>query len=361
MYGKYDVSASRSYNLRISSFHDELRLYDYAFPQELIANAPANPRDSAKLLVFDRETKKTDWATFADIGKFLPSNSVLVLNQTKVIPARLRVTKQTGGTVDILSLGTTAMGMSVLSNKKLTIGEYLKLDDQRGFTVVSHEPKKWLLKPDFPVDQLQEILEQHGTMPLPPYIKDSPLSESELREQYQTVFAKNPGSIAAPTASLHFTEELLKSLQESGITLAYVTLHVHLGTFASLTEEQWETGILHVESYSIDPDAVRLLESSKKEGKKIVAVGTTALRTLESASDRNGKITAPEGTTTLFIREGYDFKMVDGLITNFHVPKSSLLMLVSAFAGRETILDLYRKAIEKKFKLFSFGDGMLIL
>jgi S-adenosylmethionine:tRNA ribosyltransferase-isomerase len=205
------------------------------------------------------------------------------------------------------------------------------------------------------------VFAQQGTAPLPPYIKHTPLTREQLLTEYQSVFAKDPGSIAAPTASLHFTPELLASLQDRGIALAYTTLHVHLGTFAPLTEEQWQTGRLHQEEYHIDPQTIAVLEQAKRDGRPIIAVGTTVVRTLESATDDAGVITRSEADTSLFIREGYTFRMVSGLITNFHVPRSSLLMLVAALTGRETLLSLYKEAIEKRFRLFSFGDAMLIL
>ena len=344
------------------SFYDILALYDYQFPPELIAQAPANPRDSAKLLVCDRESGQVTDAVFRDIGKFLPADSVLVLNETKVVPAKLELTRATGGKVSALSLGVRSDGvMRALANRKLKMGEFLTMDGDRGFTVVSDQQKEWLLRPSFPITELTSMLERHGHMPLPPYIKHTPLSPEELRREYQTVFAHNPGSIAAPTASLHFTDELLSQLQQQGIHIIKVTLHVHLGTFAPLTEEQWAAGRLHTEEYIIDPHSISALQEAKKQGRKIIAVGTTVVRTLESASDENGIITRPSGTTDLFIKEGYRFKVVDALITNFHVPKSSLLMLVSAFAGRETIIDLYRHAIADRYRVFSFGDAMLIL
>ncbi|MDB4978455.1 MAG: S-adenosylmethionine/tRNA-ribosyltransferase-isomerase, S-adenosylmethionine:tRNA [Candidatus Peribacteria bacterium] len=340
---------------------DILRPFDFAFPPELIAQSPASPRDSARLVVFNRASKKTDWLTFDTIGNFLPPHSILVLNQTKVIPARLRLARSTGGKVDVLYLGIANDCIRVFANKKLRDNEVLQLNDCISFTVIGRNEKEWLIRPSCPLDELPSVLEEFGVMPLPPYIKHSPLTRDELKEEYQSVFAKEPGSIAAPTASLHFTKELLDQLQQSGIHIAYVTLHVHLGTFSPLTLEQWETGTLHAEYYSIDEENKKIIERAKSDGKKIIAVGTTAARTLESAADEAGKIARPSGTTQLFIRDGYTFRMVDGLITNFHVPQSSLLMLVSAFAGREEILTIYREAIERKFRLFSFGDAMLIV
>lgn len=342
------------------SFRDILRLYDYVLPPSRIAQAPVSPRDSAKLLVYHRTTAKVHWSTVRHLPEFLPRGSILVLNETKVIPARLHLRRSTGGRVAILILGIGKGRVRVLANKKLRPGEVLTLTKEITFTV-TEGTKSWLLEPSFPLRRLDSILQRAGSMPLPPYIKHTPLSERELRSRYQTVFARTAGSIAAPTASLHFTRSLLKKLERSGITIARITLHVHLGTFASLTEEQWKTGKLHPEFYSIDAKTARLLTRAKKSGVPIIAAGTTVARTLESASSTQGKITRPRGVTRLFIRGDYRFTFIDGLFTNFHVPRSSLLMLVGAFIGRERLLELYTKAIHKRFRFFSFGDAMLIV
>ncbi len=345
----------------MTTFENLLQRYDYAFPPGLIAQAPASPRDSARLLVHRRKTGETEEAVFRDIGRFLPPRSVLVLNETKVIPARLQLTRSTGGRIAALWLGTANGRIQVLANRRLRPGEFLRLQGDTGFTVDGPDGRGWLLTPSFPIARLHRLLDRHGDMPLPPYIKQSPLTRAELRREYQTVFAKEAGSVAAPTASLHFTRGLLAKLQKSGIRIVRVTLHVHLGTFAPLTEEQWKTGVLHSEEYRIPPVSARVLAAARAAGDPIIAVGTTVVRTLESASDEQGRIVRPSGNTNLFIQEGYRFRLVNGLITNFHVPKSSLLMLVSAFAGRDTVLELYQRAIAAKFRFFSFGDAMLIL
>ncbi len=345
----------------MSAFADDLRLYDYTFPQELIATAPAHPRESARLLVCRRASGETEESTFASLGDFLPANALIIFNRTKVIPARLSLTRADGAVAPALYLGTKNSLVRFLCGKRLVIGETLTAAPGNTFTVESKEGREWLLRPSFPLSDLADVLEKYGQVPLPPYIKESPLTEEERRREYQTVFAKESGSIAAPTASLHFSEELLADLEHRGITAAYVTLHVHLGTFSPLTEEQWATGALHTEEYVIPPETAALITAAKKEGRPVIAVGTTVVRTLESAADSSGSLTKLSGETSLFIREGYAFRIVDGLVTNFHVPRSSLLMLVSAFAGRENILQWYDEAIEKKFRLFSFGDGMLIL
>lgn len=345
-----------------SKLEDTLALYDYTLPPELIANAPAHPRDSAKLLVFDRTKKNHADAIFRDIGDFLPKNALLVLNDTKVIPARLPVKRATGGIVKLLILDAKPDAIHTLSPKILKPGEVLSIGDDATLTVIDrNNDDHWLLKPEFPMTQWHAILDKYGETPLPPYIKDCPLNETERRREYQTVFAKSEGSIAAPTASLHFTPELLTNLRHQGIETATVTLHVHLGTFAPLTEEQWNNGTLHHETFVIHPDQSAIIAKAIKDRRPVIAVGTTALRTLESAFDAKGNLIKVSGETDLFIREGYAFNVVTGLITNFHVPRSSLLMLVAAFVGREDILALYRHAMEERYRFYSFGDAMLIL
>jgi S-adenosylmethionine:tRNA ribosyltransferase-isomerase len=226
--------------------------------------------------------------------------------------------------------------------------------------VIGRTENQYIFKPSFPISRIIAILMRHGTTPIPPYIKHSPLSEKKLRTEYQTVFARVRGSVAAPTASLHMTPRLFRALKKAGHEVRYVTLHVGLGTFAPLTENQLATGKLHTEQYSIAAPTARALNAAKKAGRPIIAVGTTVARTLESAARGTARLTVPRGATDIFIRPGYAFSFVDGLITNFHVPRSSLMMLVAALVGREKILEIYRTAIQKKFRLFSFGDGMLI-
>lgn len=339
----------------------ELNAYDYSFPLEAIAQAPANPRDSAKLLVFNRATGKTIFTTFKELPNYLPPNAVLVLNNTKVLPARVAVQTDQGKHVELLYLRTENQKLVVLANKKLRSDTVLSANGHSLFTVAEQRAKEYLLQPLFKITELPAILEEYGTMPLPPYIKHSPLSEPEKRDQYQTVFAQKPGSVAAPTASLHFTPELLQQLEQTGISLQYVTLHVNLGTFASLTAEQLKSGRLHTEYYDISAATAAHLQAAVAAHRPIVAAGTTVVRALESATTATGTIHSGPGQTDLFIRPGYEFKTVDGLITNFHVPRSSLLMLVATLTGRETLLDLYQQALDHQFKLFSFGDGMLII
>jgi S-adenosylmethionine:tRNA ribosyltransferase-isomerase len=333
--------------------------YDYAFPEALIAQKPASPRDSAKLLVYDREDESVIETTFAHIGDHLPQNAVLVFNQTKVFPARLAVTKPTGGISRILYIETVDDLLKVMSDRKLVTGTNVSIAKDIFLTVIRQEEKYYFLRPSFPLTKLESIFEQYGQTPIPPYIKNSPLNESELRKKYQTVFAKHAGSVAAPTASLHFTDRLLKKLQEQGVDIRFVTLHVNIGTFAPLTQEHIDTGALHTESYEIDEQTATFLNKAKAQGRPIIGVGTTVVRTLESAT-QEGTLHHLAGNTNIFIKEGYAFKFINGMVTNFHVPQSSLLMLVAALIGKKKLFELYQLAIEHKYRFFSFGDGMLI-
>lgn len=336
--------------------------YDYRFPPSLIATAPASPRDSARLLVCRRKDGRTREARFADLPDLLPSGAVLVFNETKVVPARLILKKAaTGGRVEALVVGRGVADITVMSDRRLDIGGRLLASRRCGFTVVGHDGKYWRLKPDLPMRRLDAVLDRYGRAPLPPYIKETPLSERQAREQYQTVFARTRGSVAAPTASLHFTRRLLAKLKRRGFGVEFITLHVGLGTFAPVTGEQLKQGRLHREAYRIAPAAARRLEAVRRAGRPVIAVGTTVMRALESAADARGRLRRLSGETDLFIREGYRFRFIDHLITNFHVPESSLLMLVSAFAGRRNIRRWYARAIRRRFRLFSFGDGMLIV
>ena len=337
-----------------------LKTYDYSLPPELIAQEPASPRDSARLLVYDRKTGATIHDTFLNLARYLPQNAVLVFNKTRVVPACFSVTKETGGKATITYVETHAPHIQVMADRKLTVGSRLTLSPTLSFVVARQEEKYYFLLPSFPLAHLFRVLERYGTMPIPPYIKHSPLSRAQLKEKYQTIFAQTKGSVAAPTASLHFTRRLLARLKKRGITTAYITLHVGLGTFSPLTQENISNGTLHDEWYSIDASTAALLETARAKNRPIIAVGTTVVRALESASDKNGHIIRPSGTTNLFIRHGYRFRYINGLITNFHIPQSSLLMLVSAFVGRKKILSLYQNAITHDYRFFSFGDGMLI-
>ena len=351
-----------------------LRHYDYQLPKELIAQAPLKPRDRARLLIYRPTNSKTrasgaiKFDRFYNIGKYLPKNSVLVFNQTKVVPARLWMKKPSGGKVQILYIGQEDGLIKVIADRKLSIGSILQLN-QHKFIVKNQKENFYFLKLQSKIS-IEKLMQKFGQTPLPPYIKNSPLTESQRRKEYQSIFAKAGLSVAAPTASLHFTKKLISKLKKQGIEVKFVTLNVNLGTFAPLKEENLKTGTLHSETYEIDKKTAYDLNRLKKESKTIIAVGTTVVRTLESAarpfhSRESGnpefEISKLSGDTKLFIRPGYKFKFVDGLITNFHVPNSSLMMLVGTLIGRKKLLELYQKAIKNKFRFFSFGDGMLIL
>ena len=347
---------------------DILSEYDFDFPESLIAKEPASPRDSAKLVVFVRETGEVFFDTFRNIGKYLPPRSLIVFNDTKVVPGRFEVEKANGGKAIITVVDVGEENLKVLSDRKLTAGEEVKVSSGEEMKIMVQDGKYFYLRPSdrFKIngklnrELIFGFLDSVGLMPLPPYIKNSPLSEEEIKKEYQSVFAKEKGSYAAPTASLHFTEGLMEDLASDGHEICFITLHVGLGTFAPLTDENLRQGRLHKEYYEISEEAAEKLSRAKEEGRKIIAVGTTCVRTLE-ASFSSGKNDAGKKETDIFIREGYEFKAIGGMITNFHVPKSSLIMLVSAFAGREKILELYKIAVKNKLRLFSFGDGMLIL
>ncbi len=302
-----------------TDFAATLEAYDFSFPPSAIANEPASPRDSAKLLIFNRADQSVYWSTVAQIGDFLPEGAVLVRNITKVIPAKLILIRQTGGKVEALVTSVGTHHLIAMANRKLQVGEELTFAGSRDRIRVEESlGNGWRL---VPVGRSPAAtLEKHGHTPLPPYMKESPLTESQRREKYQSVFAKDPGSIAAPTASLHFTPRLLTSLKKRGITFVDVVLHVNLGTFAPLTEEQWRTGRLHHEHFSIPEKTIKALEDAKKKGRPIIPIGTTALRAIESAAS-TGEL-RPHGVTDLFIRDGYEFRLTSGLMTNFHVPFS---------------------------------------
>ncbi len=332
---------------------EELDNYDYQLPPELIAQAPATPRDAARLLIYERQSGQTKLATFVDLPEYLPANSIVVFNQTKVIPARLTLNRSSGGKVSILYLKRIGGQLEVLANRRLKMGEELFHHEEKFFTVNEAVGNHYLLDANFDLAEVEAVFERWGETPLPPYMKQSPLSEVERREQYQTVFAKEAGSVAAPTASLHFTPELLLRLAAKGIQIEYVTLHVGLGTFAPLKPDHFASGELHEEFFTITPDTQERLRAARLAGRKIIAVGTTTARVLESDWQAV--------STKIFIRPGYEFKFVSGLVTNFHVPRSSLLMLVATLVGREKLLALYQEAISQKFRFYSFGDGMLVL
>lgn len=339
-----------------------LKKYDYSYPKNLIANKPATPRDSARLLIYNRREKTVNYNYFKNLSIYLPQKTVLVFNKTKVIPARLEALKETGGRVKLLYLGQSEGKIRFLANRKLINGSKIFLKNKKYWlSVDSSKNGEYFLIPAFKIKLFTKILEKLGEAPLPPYIKNSSLSKAELKKRYQTIFAEKSGSVAAPTASLHFTKRLLNDLQKNGVKTKFLTLHVGQGTFAPLSSANLKSAKLHQEFFEIDMKTVESLNNFKKDGWKIIPVGTTSLRALETSANKNRKLKKLSGFTDIFIKEEYKFKFVDGLITNFHVPKSSLIMLVSALIGRREVIRIYKLAIKRKFRLFSFGDGMLIL
>lgn len=365
-----------------------------------IAQEPMSPRDHSRLFVYNTKTNQIFFDRFYNIDKYLPDKSFLVFNNTKVVPARIKLRKKNGGIVKVLFLVNEFNGacqdlfssrrtsgrcreplrschplniIRGMVDRKINIEDKLFFDSKHSVTTVRQDKNIFTFKLNFPREKLFELLEKNGTMPIPPYIKNTPLTEDELRKKYQTVFAGTPvgarflGSTAAPTASLHFTDRVFKKLEKKGFKKYFITLHVGLGTFALVTEENFKSKKLHQEYFEVDEKTLQCFERSKREGKKLVAVGTTVTRALEALAKSKIKNQKSKffGETDLFIFPPYEFKMVDCLITNFHLPGSSLRMLVEAFLqfkkAKKNLIDLYNVAIRKDFRFYSFGDGMLIL
>lgn len=337
--------------------------YSYVLPDRNLALSPSSVRDMSKLFIYDTTSDRIHLDNFVNIDEYLPSDSFLVLNDTKVLPARVVMKKETGGKVVVLFLVNELNGniVPVIVDRKVNVGSKLFFEDGRFLEIISQTENIFNLRFDFDKEKLFSQLNRYGTMPIPPYLKKTPLKRDELIEKYQTIFAQKDGSSAAPTASLHFTDRVFSKLKDRGIEKYFLTLHVGLGTFAPLTDENVKTGKLHEEFYQINEKEFDLITEAKHRGRKLVSVGTTVTRTIESIA-RSGKLT---GKTDLFIYPPYRFKMVDHLITNFHLPKSSLMMLVEAFLqhrqAKRRLTDLYGIAIENDFRFFSFGDAMLIL
>ena len=354
----------------------KLSEFDYELPGELVAQRPAQQRDLARLLVHTMGAGTTSSEHVADLPRHLRAGDLLVLNDTRVLPARLFGRRATGGAVEFLFVEPARerrWRAMVRPAKKLKQGELVSVGEELGVRLVERcrntagelEPL-WeveLLHPGAAQDSVEALLERHGRMPLPPYIErdtDAPPSAEDL-ERYQTVYARNPGAVAAPTAGLHFTPELLAELREAGVQTASVTLHVGLGTFLPVAVEEVEEHRMHTERYELEPRAVAAIEACRARGGRVLAVGTTSVRVLESCADAEGRLQAGRGRTDIFIRPGHEFRIVDGLLTNFHLPRSTLLMLVSAFAGMECIRGLYQRAIEERLRFYSYGDAMLLL
>ncbi|MEK7600701.1 MAG: tRNA preQ1(34) S-adenosylmethionine ribosyltransferase-isomerase QueA [Patescibacteria group bacterium] len=337
---------------------DILTSYDYALPEELVAQWPASPRDTARLLVYRKTTGDITDTTFSRLGDFLPPHALIVLNDTKVLPARVAFTKSTGGTVALLYISHTDTTSLWWSPKPLKAGDTLSCGSH-AITVIERTADGYTCSLPAPAEELFSFLETYGTTPLPPYIKHSPLSESEARAEYQTVFAQEQGSVAAPTASLHFTPELLERIKKE-YEVVSVTLHVNRGTFAPVTDTQLAQHTLHSEWYRITQSAADAIRSARDAHRPIIAVGTTAIRVLETIAHYE-RWEAHTGTTTLFMRPPQSPQLITGCITNFHVPRSSLLMLIASIIGRNELMRIYAHAITERYRFYSFGDAMLIL
>lgn len=341
---------------------DQLTLsdFDFALPEALIAQEPAAERDRSRLMVLDRASGAIEHHIFRDIENYLFSGDLLVLNNTKVFPCRLPAKKPGGGKAEIFLLAEQGLNLwDALVKGGVPVGKRLVLDDNIEAEVVSSNDNDGTKRVRFyGVPDIRNILTGIGRTPLPPYIKREPTS-ADL-ERYQTVYAAHEGAVAAPTAGLHFTRALLDRLAAKGVGSAMVTLHVGPGTFQPVRVENITEHTMLPERFDISPDAAEAINRAKSEGRRIIAVGTTSVRTLETAAQQDGMIACGEGSSRLFIYPGFVFRIVDGIITNFHLPKSTLLMLVSAFAGRETILAAYQEAVERRYRFYSYGDAMFI-
>ena len=332
----------------------------YELPEERIAQTPAEPRDSSRLLVYDRKTKKIEDKIFCDITQYLQKGDLLVVNNTKVIPARMYAKTQHGGVVEILLLKRRELStweVLMRPGKKGKIGVTMTVSDELSFTVKDITESGERIVEFFFEGAFEDVLSRVGTMPLPPYIKEKLKNQA----RYNTVYSKIDGSAAAPTAGLHFTSELLQKLKDKGVEIVEVLLHVGLGTFRPVSEEIITDHKMHSEFYQIGEEAAEKINAAKREGRRVIAVGTTSVRTLESVADENGFVRACSGNTEIFLYPPYQMKCVDALITNFHLPESTLIMLVACLTGREEILDVYQYAVEENYRFFSFGDSMFII
>lgn len=335
--------------------------FSYKLPDGLIAQHPSDKRDMSRLLVIDSKTGETEHRKFRDIVEYLEKDDCLVINETRVIPARLLGEREdTGGKIEFVLLKKIKKddwevlvkpGRRAIPGRRFLFGDGLLKAEVLNVVEEGNRIVRFFYKGIF-----EEVLDKVGTLPLPPYITE----KLEDDERYQTVYAQVRGSAAAPTAGLHFTKELLNKLMEKGVKIAKVTLHVGLGTFRPVRAEIITDHVMHSEYYEIDEKAVKIINQTKKMGRRVIAVGTTSTRVLESVAIKNGVVKPGRGETNIFIYPGYEFKVVDSLITNFHLPESTLLMLVSALAGRENILRAYNEAITEKYRFFSFGDAMYI-
>ena len=334
----------------------------YDLPEELIAQDPLEDRTASRLLVLNRETGAVEHKIFSDVIDYLTEGDCLVINNTRVIPARLIGEKEgTGGKVEVLLLKRRANDVwetLVKPGKKLRPGAKITFGDGRLRAEVLEVVEEGNRLVKFHYEGIfEEILDSLGEMPLPPYITH----KLEDKEMYQTVYAKFDGSAAAPTAGLHFTKELLNKIEEKGIKIASITLHVGLGTFRPVKVDDVNNHHMHTEWYEVNAEAADIINETKRNGGRVICVGTTSCRTIESVADENGYMKAKTGETDIFIYPGYKFKVMDGLITNFHLPESTLVMLVSAFAGKENVLAAYETAVKERYRFFSFGDAMILI
>ncbi|EDU35777.1 tRNA preQ1(34) S-adenosylmethionine ribosyltransferase-isomerase QueA [Clostridium sporogenes] len=335
--------------------------FDFYLPEELIAQHPMEKRDEARLLVLDKKTGEIEDKIFKDILDYLTPNDCLVLNNTRVLPARLIGSKEeTGGKMEFLLLKRKEKDVwetLVKPGKRAQIGaRFIFGNGELKAEVIGMGEEGSRIVKFYYEGIFEEILDQLGQMPLPPYIKE----KLDDKEMYQTVYSKEEGSAAAPTAGLHFTEELLEKIKGKGVKLAFLTLHVGLGTFRPVKVEDIQEHIMHSEYYKMDKKTAKIINTTREKGGRVIAVGTTSCRTLETIGDIEGKVKEQSGWTDIFIYPGYKYKVVDALITNFHLPQSTLLMLVSALAGRDNIMNAYNMAVEKEYRFFSFGDAMFI-
>ena len=341
--------------------------FDYQLPDDLIAQFPSDKRELSKMLVLNPEDNQIEHSIFSNIVDYLDDNCVLILNNTKVIPARLFGTKSTGANIEVFLLKekeNKQWEVLIKPSKRVSEGTEIKISDNLSAKVIKplEDAGKWLIELVYD-GNIYNVLDEVGNIPLPPYIERK-LSSDEIKaldyNRYQTVYAKKEGSVAAPTAGLHFTTEILDKLKSKGIEIGYVTLNVGLGTFRPVKCENILDHNMDSESYEISKETADIINNAKNNGKKIVAVGTTTVRTLESAFKEFGCIKECSSASTLFIYPPYEFKVIDKLLTNFHLPKSTLLMLISALAGKDFVFDAYKTAIENKYRFYSYGDCMLI-
>ena len=332
----------------------------YDLPEELIAQTPLEPRDSSRLLVYNRTTGEVFHRHFRDVGDYLKPGDLLVVNTTKVYPARIFAYTEHGGKVEILLLkrqNLTDWECLVKPGKKCREGVILVVNEELKAEIISRTDDGGRIVRFIFDGVFEDILSRVGEMPLPPYIHE----KLKDKDRYQTVYCKQEGSAAAPTAGLHFTLRLIDELKAKGVEFAEVQLNVGLGTFRPVKTDDLEHHKMHTEYYEIDEENAEKINKAKREGRRVIAVGTTSVRTLETVADENGFVKAQSGDTSIFIYPPYKFKCVEGLITNFHLPESTLVMLVSAFASREKILELYNLAVKEKYRFFSFGDAMFII